>query len=435
MPKIGVSGDISAGAARQPRTIRGLRWYICGLLFFATTINYIDRQVIGILKPVLDRELHISQAEFGLVLFGFQLAYAVLMPFAGRMIDAVGTRLGYSVAVLVWSVAAMAHAAAGSAFQFGIARFFLGIGESANFPAALRTVADWFPRRERALATGIFNSGSNLGALIAPLLVPFVAVRFGWHSAFLFTGALGLLWFVCWLLVYRQPEQHASISADELALITSERDTDTQVRIPWRRLLTKKATWAFLIGKMFTDPVWWFYLYWTPDFLHRKYGLNIAEIGPPLVVIYLLSDAGSIGGGWLSSFLLKRGWTAASARKTTMLLCALAVLSAVFVPYTSGNLWLAVILIAIAASAHQGWSANVYTIPSDIFPRSAVGSLIGLGGFGGALMGMFAAPAIGIWLSWSHDRYGPLFIAAGLAYLFALGIVHLLLPTFEPVNA
>ncbi len=313
----------------------------------------------------------------------------------------------------------MCHALAGSAFQFGIARFFLGAGESANFPAAFRTVADWFPQRERALAAGIFNSGSNIGALIAPLLVPFLAIRFGWHSAFIFTGALGFVWLVCWLIIYRQPEHHTRLSSGELALITSS-STQAEAKIPWKTLLTRKQAWAFLIGKVFTDPVWWFYLYWTPDFLHRKYGLNMTELGLPLVVIYLFSDFGSIGGGWLSSSLLKRGWPASSARKFAMLICALCVLSAVFVPYTGGNLALTVILIAIAASAHQGWSANLFTIPSDTFPRSAVASVIGLGGFGGALAGMVAAPAIGVWLKWSHDRYAPLFIAAGLAYLLAL---------------
>ena len=434
MEKVSASTSSSIRAPFGLRNVRGLRWYICGLLFFATTINYIDRQVIAILKPVLDRELHISQADFGFFVFGFQLSYALLMPFAGRLMDAIGTRVGYALAVLVWSIAAMAHAAAGSAFQFGVARFFLGAGESANFPAAFRAVADWFPRRERALAAGIFNSGSNIGALIAPLLVPFLAVHFGWHSAFLFTGALGLLWLVCWLAIYREPKLHGSISPQELAFITSETDPPA-ARIPWRRLLAKKQMWAFLLGKAFTDPVWWFYLYWTPDFLHRKYGLNITEIGPPLVVIYLFSDVGSIGGGWLSSFLLKRGWTAASARKIAMLVCAVAVLSAVFVPYTGGNVWLTVMLIAIAASAHQGWSANLFTIPSDTFPRSAVGSVIGLGGFGGALAGMIAAPAIGLWLKWSHDRYAPLFIGAGLAYLVALAIIQLLIPRFEQVNA
>ena len=434
MPKLSASNIPFARAPSGSRTIPGLRWYICGLLFFATTINYIDRQVLGILKPVLDRELHLNQAEYGFVLFGFQLSYALVMPFAGRLIDTLGTRIGYSLAVFVWSIAAMCHALAGSAFQFGIARFFLGAGESANFPAAFRTVADWFPQRERALAAGIFNSGSNIGALIAPLLVPFLAIRFGWHSAFIFTGALGFVWLVCWLIIYRQPEHHTRLSSGELALITSS-STQAEAKIPWKTLLTRKQAWAFLIGKVFTDPVWWFYLYWTPDFLHRKYGLNLTELGLPLVVIYLFSDFGSIGGGWLSSSLLKRGWPASSARKFAMLICALCVLSAVFVPYTGGNLALTVILIAIAASAHQGWSANLFTIPSDTFPRSAVASVIGLGGFGGALAGMVAAPAIGVWLKWSHDRYAPLFIAAGLAYLLALLIIHRLVPRFEPVPA
>jgi ACS family hexuronate transporter-like MFS transporter len=414
--------------------IRNLRWYICGLLFFATTINYIDRQVLGILKPVLDRELHLDQADYGWVIFGFQLAYAVVMPFAGRLIDWLGTRTGYLLAVIVWSAAAMAHAAARTAVQFAFARFLLGAGESSNFPAAFRTVADWFPRRERALAGGIFNSGSNIGALIAPLIVPYLATHYGWHSAFLFTGSLGLVWIVFWLLLYRQPREHSRLSPRELELIESDGDPEPPERIPWLKLLTNRAALAFIAGKFLTDPVWWFYLYWTPDFLHRKYGLNITELGLPLVVIYLTSDVGSIGGGWLSSFLLNRGWTVGRARKAAMLVCALCVTAVVFVPYTGGRLWLTVILIAIAASAHQGWSANLFTMTSDTFPRKAVASVVGIGGFWGAISGMIAAPIIGAWLQFSHDTYAPLFIGAGCVYLIALLIIHILLPRFNPVR-
>lgn len=434
MEQAGVSSIPPRQAKPSERYIHNLRWYICGLLFFATTINYIDRQVLGILKPVLDRELHIDQADYGWIIFGFQLSYAVVMPFAGRLIDWLGTRMGYLLAVIVWSAAAMAHAAARTAVQFALARFFLGAGESSNFPAAFRTVADWFPRRERALAGGIFNSGSNIGALIAPLLVPFLATHFGWHSAFLFTGSLGLVWIALWLLLYHQPREHPRLSPQELELIESDKDPEPPARIPWLKLLTNRAALAFIVGKFLTDPVWWFYLYWTPDFLHRKYGLNITELGLPLVVIYLTADVGSIGGGWLSSYLLKRGWPVGRARKTAMLVCALCVLAVIFVPYTGGRLWVTVILIAIAASAHQGWSANLFTMTSDTFPRKAVASVVGIGGFWGAISGMIAAPIIGAWLQFSHDRYAPLFIAAGGLYLFALLIIQVLLPRFNQVR-
>jgi ACS family hexuronate transporter-like MFS transporter len=328
----------------------------------------------------------------------------------------------------------MGHALAQSAVQFGIARFMLGVGESGNFPAAFRTVADWFPQSERALAGGIFNGGSNIGALIAPVVVPILALHFGWHSAFIFTGALGLLWLLFWFLIYRDPERHPRLSPAELAHIRSDNESAEIVRIPWLRLLTERAALAFLAGKVITDGVWWFYLYWTPDFLHRKYGLNLKELGLPLVLIYLISDVGSVGGGWISSALIKRGWTVTRARKTALLICAVAVVSASFVPFSGGRLWLAVTLIAIATACHQGWSANLFTMVSDTFPRPAVASVVGFGGFGGAVAGMIAAPAIGLWLQWSHDFYAPLFIAAGLAYLTALAVIHFLLPVFRPVD-
>jgi MFS transporter, ACS family, hexuronate transporter len=430
-PRTSPAASASSGA---PNPIRQLRWYICGLLFLATTINYIDRQVLAILKPVLDRDLHLSQSEYGWVLFGFQLSYAVVMPFVGRLIDYLGTRIGYMLAVLIWSVAAMGHALARSAVQFGIARFVLGVGESGNFPAAFRAVADWFPQSERALTAGIFNSGANIGALIAPLVVPVLATRFGWHSAFVFTGALGLLWVVLWVVIYRDPDKHPRLSAAELAHIRSDNEPVHAVRIPWLRLLTERAALAFLAGKVMTDGVWWFYLYWTPDFLHRKYGLNLTELGLPLVAIYLVSDLGSVGGGWLSSALIRRAWSVTRSRKTALLVCAVSVLAASFIPLAGRHLWLAVALLAIAAGAHQGWSANLFTMVSDTFPRASVASVTGFGGFGGAVAGMIAAPAIGQWLQWSHDFYAPLFVGAGLAYLAALAVIHLLLPEFTRVE-
>ena len=329
----------------------------------------------------------------------------------------------------------MSHSLASSTLQFAMARFALGIGEAANFPAAIKTIADWFPKRERALATGIFNSGSNVGAIVAPLMVPVVALHFGWRSAFLATGALDLIWLAFWLWLYRQPREHPRLSPSELAIIESGREADAPAGpVRYLSLLSRRAVWAFLLGKLLTDPVWWFYLFWLPGFLNRTYGLNLTQLGPPLIVIYVAADVGSIGGGWLSSMLLKRGWSLTSARKTAMLVCALAVTPVVGIMYAGGNLWLAVGLISMAAAAHQGWSANLYTLTSDVFPRSAIGSVVGIGGLGGAFGGMLVAPAVGYWLDFSHGAYGPLFLVAGSMYLVALILIHLLLPRLDPVT-
>ena len=413
------------------RTLPHLRWYVCGLLFFATTVNYVDRQVLGILKPTLERDLGWSEANFGWIIFAFQCAYAVMMPLAGRIIDFLGTRTGYALAVVVWSLASMSHSVARTVGQFAVARFALGIGEAANFPAAIKTVADWFPKRERALATGIFNSGSNVGAIVAPLLVPFVALHFGWRSAFIATGSLDLLWIAAWLAFFRRPREHRLLAPAELALIESDHDAEPQRKIPYTTLLRTRGAWAFLIGKFLTDPVWWFYLYWLPGFLHRSYGVDLTQLGPPLITVYLSADVGSIFGGWLSSSLLRRGWSLTAARKTAMLTCAVAVLPVIGVMFTGGNLWMAIALVSIATAAHQGWSANLFTLTSDLFPRSTVGSVVGFGGLGGAVGGMLAAPAVGYWLDFSHESYGPLFVVAGCMYLLALLIVHLLAPKLE----
>jgi ACS family hexuronate transporter-like MFS transporter len=353
---------------------------------------------------------------------------------AGRILDWVGTRAGYLTAVVLWSIAAMGHALANTAVQFGIARFALGVGEAANFPAAIKTVADWFPQRERALATGIFNSGSNVGAIAAPLLVPLIAIHWGWRWAFLITGAIGFLWVILWLWLYRDPHEHPRLSKDEYALIAAGRAEEKPAKVPYVLLLQRRAAWAFLIGKFLTDPVWWFYLYWVPGFLYDRYGLNLTQLGPPLVVIYVAADVGSIGGGWISSNLLKRGWPLARARKLAIFICAAAVVPVIYIFRAGDNLWLAVALIAIAASAHQGWSANLFTLTSDLFPRTAVGSVVGLGGMGGAFGGMLIAPAVGYWLDFSGGAYGPLFFVAGSLYLLALLIIHLLLPRFERVE-
>ena len=417
-----------------PARVGRLRWYVCGLLFYATTVNYVDRQVLGLLKPVIGRELHWTEADFGWVVFAFQGAYALMLPLAGRMIDWLGTRFGYALAVVVWSCAAMSHALARTTLQFAAARFALGLGEAANFPAAIKTVADWFPKRERALATGIFNSGSNVGAIIAPLLVPFVALHLGWRSSFLATGGLDVVWLVLWLATYRIPSENKRLSTAERAYIESDGGAEATRKVPYAVLLRTRAAWAFLLGKFMTDPVWWFYLYWLPGFLNRKYGLDLSHLGPPLIAIYLAADVGSIGGGWLSSKLLALGMDVTRARKTALFVCAVTVVPVIGVIWTGGNLWLTVALVGLAVAGHQGWSANLYTLTSDTFPRSVVGSVVGLGGMGGAIGGMLVAPAVGYWLDFSHESYGPLFLVAGLMYLLTFGVINILLPQVRQVE-
>lgn len=426
--------SISESAASGIAPAGRLRWYICGLLFYATTVNYVDRQVLGLLKPVISKELGWNESDFGWVVFAFQGAYALMLPIAGRVIDWLGTRIGYALAVVVWSCAAMSHALAHNLLQFAAARFALGFGEAANFPAAIKTVADWFPKRERALATGIFNSGSNLGAILAPLLVPFVAARFGWRSSFLATGGLDLLWLVLWLTTFRLPAEKKSLSVAERAYIESDNETEPPQRVPYRVLLGKRPAWAFLLGKFLTDPVWWFYLYWLPGFLNKKYGLDLSHIGVPLITIYVVADVGSIGGGWLSSALLARTGDVTRARKTALLVCALLTTPVMCVMWTNGNLWATVALVSLAAAGHQGWSANLYTLTSDTFPRKVLASVVGLGGLGGAVGGMLVAVAVGYWLDFSHQAYGPLFVVAGLMYVFTFSLIHLLLPKLQQVE-
>jgi len=369
---------------------------------------------------------------------------------AGRLIDRIGTRIGFAIAVGIWSLAAIGHAFApavgrhadGILNWFGLRyassvagfiamRFLLGLGESGNFPAAITTTAEWFPKRERALATGVFNSGTNVGALLTPAAVPMITMAYGWKWTFVVTGSLGLPWLVLWLVLYRRPEGHPCLGAAELALIRSD-PPEPQVSVSWRKIVPHRQTWAFAIGKFLTDPIWWLYLYWVPDFLNRSYGLDLTDIGPPLIAIYLLADAGSIGGGWLSSSLLKRGWTTNRARKTAMLVCALGVTPMVFVSGVS-HLWLAVAIIGLAAAAHQGWSANLFTLTSDMFPRQAVGSVVGFGGMFGAIGGMSIAKITGYILE-ATGSYLAVFVISGCAYLVALGVVHLLAPTLAPAT-
>lgn len=441
----------------QDPSIGYQRWIICALLFFAATINYIDRQVIGILKPTLVKEFGWGDERiYAAIVFSFQLAYAIGLLLAGRVMDRMGTRRGFALAVILWSIAAVTHAGAdwfpglklptlnldastglavvmvtGAAAGFALARFALGLGEAGNFPASIKTVAVWFPRKERALATGIFNSGTNIGALVTPLAVPWITLHWGWKWAFIATGFTGFLWVAWWLWAYRPPEEHPRLSATERAYIHSD-PPEAVTPIAWRRLLGHRQTWAFALGKFMTDPIWWLYLFWIPDFLNRNHGLDLKSIGPPLVVIYLVADVGSIGGGWLSSALIKRGWSVNAARKTAMLLCALSVVPIMAAARVS-NLWVAVGLVSLAAAAHQGWSANLFTLTSDMFPRRAVGSVVGLGGTAGAVGGMLIALVVGEILQ-RTGSYVPIFIIAGSAYLAALVVVHLLAPRLDAVR-
>jgi ACS family hexuronate transporter-like MFS transporter len=411
------------------------RWLICGLLFFATTVNYMDRQVIALLKPTLQIQFGWTENGYGNIVFAFTCAYAVGLLFMGKLIDKLGTRKGFSLAVFVWSLAAMAHAAAGSAMQFAVARFSLGLGESGSFPAAVKAVAEWFPKRERALATGLFNSGSNIGAIVTPLVVPWITYRFGWRMAFIATGGIGFVWILCWLGLYRRPEEDRHVSAAELAHIQSDppdSGTIANATLPWRTLLTQRQAWAVAMGKFFTDPIWWVYLFWMPDFLSRNLGLSLAGMRLPLFIIYSGACVGSIGGGWLSSSLLKRGWAVNTSRKTALLVCALAV-TPIMIAARTTDAWLAVFLIAIAAGAHQGWSANIYTLASDMFPRNAVASVVGFGTMAGAISGMFAAKAVGYILQ-RTGSYVPVFVMAGLAYLVAFGFIQMLAPRLKPAQ-
>jgi ACS family hexuronate transporter-like MFS transporter len=412
-------------------SVGSYRWRVCALLFFATTINYMDRQVLGILAPELEKSIGWSEAQYGYIITAFQASYAIFLLLGGGLMDRLGTRKGYSLAVMVWSAASMAHALARSALGFGLARFALGAGEAGNFPAAIKTVAEWFPKKERALAIGIFNSGTNVGAVIAPLVVPVIAIHFGWRWAFLSTGLLDLAWLACWLATYHRPEEQPRLSLAEFEYIRSD-PAEPIARIPWARLFPYRQTWAFAAGKFLTDPIWWFYLYWLPKFLNQTHGLPLAKIGPPLVAIYLAADAGSVAGGWLSGSLLKRGWSLNRARKTAMLISACAVAPVFFASMTS-HLWVIVALVGAAAAGHQGWSANLFATAGDMFPQQAVGSVVGIGGMMGAIGGMLLAAGAGLILQFTGS-YVPMFVIASSAYLVALGVFQLAAPKLEPVR-
>ena len=407
--------------AVKPRTyIKHLRWYICGLLFLAAAINYLDRQTVAALKENLSTRLGWSEAGYGWINFSFQLAYAMTMGFAGRVVDVLGVRLAFSIAIVVWSGAAMAHALCRNVLQFSIARFFLGVGEAANWPASVKAVAEWFPKRERALATGIFNGASNFGVAFAAVAV-WISQTFNWQAAFLFTGGLGFIWLYLWLKYYYAPRKHAALAPAELALIESdaaEAPAEAEVRIPWISLLRYRQGWAFFIAKFMTDPVWWFYLYWLPSYLVKERGFSPVASVSALIVPYLCADAGSLTAGWLSSYWMKRGWKPATARLTVMFITAMCMPAAIWAVLTH-RAWISLALISLAAAGHEGWSTNLFTTPSDMFPKRVVGSVVGLGGTFGAVGGMIMTLLAGGFLQW-FGSYIPLFFTAGLMHPIAL---------------
>lgn len=406
--------------AKRPLVVSRYRWVICGLLFVATGINYVDRQMIGLLKPTLQTEFGWSEGSYADIVFWFQAAYAIGYIGFGAVIDRLGARIGYACAFTIWTIAHILHGFVHGVMGFGMVRFLLGIGESGNFPAGLKAVAEWFPPQERALATGIFNAGSNIGAIVTPLVVPAITLAFGWRAAFIVTGMVSFVWLFAWLFFYRLPHRVARDQSVSIA---------PPAKLGWRRVAGMRETWAFAIAKFLTDPVWWLFLFWLPDFLHRRHGLDLRSFGPPLVVIYVLSDVGSVAGGWLSSRMMSAGLTVDRARKTTMLNCAVAVMP-VFAAQYVDSLWAAVAIIGLAAAAHQAWSANLFTLPSDMVPQTAMGSVIGIGGAAGAVGGMLMAKYTGFMLE-RFDSYWPIFLVAGSVYLLALLIIQLLVPNLK----
>jgi len=429
----GAGGGTTAGAAAavSPPGF-GYRWTIVALLFGATTVNYIDRQVLGILAPTLTREFHWSEADYASIVSWWTLAYGCGLFFMGRFMDRVGVRRGYAAAVTTWSLAAMSHALVRTVAGFSAARACLGLGESGNFPGALKAVTEWFPQKERAFAVGLYNAGSNVGVVTAAVMVPVITLALGWRWAFIATGTIDLLWLAVWLAVYRDPSRHRHVTQAELDYIRSD-PSDPPGTLPWRvwlGLLRRRQTWYYIVGKGMTDPVWLFYLFWLPKFLDSRWGVHLSGLALPLIVIYLAADFGSIAGGWLSTALIKRGWSVNRGRKTAMLICALLIVPTMFAP-AAGSMWAAVGIVALAASAHQGWSTNLLTSPSDLFPSYAVGSVSGIGGAAGMGCAFLFQRYTGAILQATHGNYTPVFAVLGLAYLTALGLIHLLAPRME----
>lgn len=435
-----VSPKASAFAAPAPR-VGWYRWVICALLFCATGLNYVDRQTIGFLKPALSAQYGWDQADYAHIVQWFMIAYAFGYVIFGRVIDKIGAKLGYTIAVVIWTAAHLACAILGflppalMLTSFMVTQAMLGLGQSGNFPAAIKAVAEWFPQRERALANGIFNAGSNVGAIITPLIVPVVMLNFGWQWAFVATGSLSLIWLVVWIWIYRKPSENKHLTKAERDYIESDKPEPVKA-LPWLKVMRVKETWAFAIGKLLTDPVWFFYLFWLPPYFFETYKNevgNIAGVAAPVIVIYVISDVGSIAGGWMSSAMIKAGFTVNLSRKLTMLFCALCVLPVGFATMFIHDLWMVTVVIGIAAAAHQAFSANLYTIPSDTFPKAAVGSVAGIGGTAGAIGGIAMTMGVAAALK-SLGGYSSVFFVASLIYFLAVLVIHVLTPRLAPAN-
>ena len=415
------------------------RWIVVALLFFATTINYIDRQVIGLLKPTLEVEFGWSEKDYANIVMAFTAAYALGLLVFGRIIDKIGTKMGFSISIVFWSIAACLHGVVKTTFGFGVARAALGLGESGNFPAAIKTVAEWFPKKERALATGIFNSGANIGAVFAPILVPTILALYGWQEAFIITGAIGFVWLIFWLYYYEIPNRHKKVTEAELAHIHSdnEEDTSNEKPITWGTLFRVRQTYVFIAGKLLTDPIWWFFLFWLPSYFSTSFNLDLKKPGWPLVIIYMATSIGSIGGGYLSSYFIQKGWPVYKARKTAMFIFALCVLPIMSAKYAT-NMWVAVALISLAAAAHQAWSANIFTVASDMFPKKAISSVVGIGGMAGSIGGVLFPIFVGYILETyrqlgdSTAGYNIIFFVCGLMYMLAWAVMHFISPKMTP---
>lgn len=426
----------------ETNKIGNYRWVVCGLLFFATTINYIDRQVIGLLKPILEVEFHWSEVDYGYIVMAFAAMYALGYVIFGSFIDKVGSKIGYAVSVFVWSIAALLHAIVRSTLGFGAARALLGLAESGNFPAGVKATAEWFPKKERALATGIFNSGTSIGAVVAPLMVPWILGMYGWKEAFWITGALGFIWLIFWWIFYEIPTKQKRLKQPEFDYIHSDNEDEhsgSKVKLKWSQLLGLKQTWVFIVGKVLTDPIWWFFLFWLPSYFADTFALDLTKPSFQLAVVYAATTIGSIGGGYLSSHLIKRGWPVLKARKTTLLIAAIAV-TPIFLARFATDIWVAVGIISLATAAHQAWSANIFTIVSDIVPKKAVSSVVGIGGMSGSIASTLFPLFVGFLLA--HYKsignikagYSMLFIFCGCAYILAWVIIQMLTKRMKPIE-
>lgn len=410
-----------------------VRWTVVALIFFATTINYIDRQVIGLLKPYIQDDLGWTEADYGYIVTAFQVAYGIGMLLGGRMLDRLGSKSGYSIAIIVWSIGAVLHATVRSVTGFGAARAILGLGEAGNFPAAVKVIAEWFPKRDRAYATGLFNSGTTIGAIIAPIIVTAITLEWGWRWAFIVTGMLGFVWVVIWWILYHSPNKHRGVNQAELEYIreddgTKEADGSNEANgvITWRQMFLHRQTYAILFSRFVTDWVWWFFLFWTPDFLNKTHGVDLKATVLPLIIIYTMSSIGGIYGGHVSSQFIRLGRSIDFARKTTILLFALLVLPLNAVPYID-NLWIVVIIIGLATSTHQAWASNIFTIVSDVYPKQVVGSMTGISSVGGAVGGALASSFVGLILEWTGS-YASIFMIASTMYLVAWLTLRLFVP-------